>query len=313
MTEKTEKNYKVMDIPEEEMFYSGTRLCGGCGPQLAYRMILKALGPKTIVTVPASCMTVLHGMQGATPVKVPVLNTTFETVAASASGIAASLKNQGLDKEVTVLAIAGDGGTVDIGIQGLSGAAERGADFIFCCYDNEAYMNTGVQRSGSTPFGAITSTTPLTGKLEHKKNMPDIMDAHGLSYIATASSSYPLDLYAKFIKAKEMRGQGVRYIHVLAPCPPGWGYDTAETIEIGKLAVQTGFWPLFEIINGNFELSKNSKPLLDPENRKPISEYLKPQRRFKKINEQGSEEINKYIDALWKKIQDRMIISKNAL
>jgi pyruvate ferredoxin oxidoreductase beta subunit len=167
-------------------------------------------------------------------------------------------------------------------------------------------MNTGVQRSGSTPYGAITSTTPLTGKLEHKKNMPEIMEAHGLSYIATASSSYPLDLYAKFIKAKEMRGKGVRYIHVLAPCPPGWGYDTAETIEIGKLAVQTGFWPLFEIINGNFELSKISKPHLDPENRKPISEYLKPQRRFKKINNQGIEELNKYINDLLKKIQDRM-------
>ncbi|MBD3351187.1 MAG: pyruvate synthase subunit beta, partial [Candidatus Lokiarchaeota archaeon] len=294
-----------MDIPEEEMFYPGTRLCGGCGPQLAYRIILKALGPKTIVTVPASCMTVLHGMQGATPVRVPVLNTTFETVAAAASGISASLKNQGLDKEITVMAIAGDGGTVDIGIQGLSGAAERETDIIFCCYDNEAYMNTGVQRSGSTPYGALTTTTPIIGKMKHKKNMAAIMEAHGLSYIATASASYPRDLFMKFQKAKEMRNQGVRYIHVFTPCPPGWGHDTNATVEIGRLAVETGFWPLFEIINGEMVISRPSKRFSKPENRKPIQEYLGKQRRFKKVNKAGITEINNYIDSLWKKINDR--------
>lgn len=297
---------KIMDLPEEEMFHPGTRLCGGCGPQLAYRMILKALGPKTIVTVPASCMTVLHGMQGTTPVKVPVLNTTFETVAAAASGIVASLKNQGLDKEVTVMAIAGDGGTVDIGLQGLSGAAERNTDMIFCCYDNEAYMNTGVQRSGSTPFGALTTTTPAIGKMEHKKNMPEIMEAHGLSYIATACCSYPRDLYDKFKKAKAMKGQGVRYIHVLAPCPPGWGYDTSKTVEIGRLAVKTGFWPLFEIEHGDFTLSKVSKRLVNAEKRVPIEEYLKPQRRFRRMTDENIDELKAYIEALWKKIQKKM-------
>ena len=135
-----------------------------------------------------------------------------------------------------------------------------------------------------------------------------IMEAHGLSYIATASIAYPQDLYAKFVRAKEMRDQGVRYIHVLAPCPPGWGYDTAKTIEIGKLAVKSGFWPLFEIINGKFEISKPSKPLLDPENRKPITEYISPQRRYRKIKEDGIGELNKYIDSVWKIIHDRLFI-----
>ena len=300
------KSMKVMELPEEELFYPGTRLCGGCGPQLAYRYILKALGPKTIVTVPASCLTVLHGMQGATPVKVPVLNTTFETVAAAGSGIVASLKNQGLDKDITVLAIAGDGGTVDIGIQGLSGAAERQTDMIYCCYDNEAYMNTGVQRSGSTPFGATTTTTPILGKMEHKKNMPAIMEAHGLSYIATASSSYPMDIYQKFLKAKEMKGQGLRYIHIFAPCPPGWGYNTADTVDIGKLAVRTGFWPMFEITNGEMELSKMSRSLVDKSRRKPIVDYLKLQRRFKSITEDGVKELESYIDSLWENISKRI-------
>jgi pyruvate/2-oxoacid:ferredoxin oxidoreductase beta subunit len=300
------KPVKIMDLPEEEMILPGTRLCPSCAPQLAYRFILKALGPKTIVTVPASCMTVVHGMQGATPVKVPVLNTTFETVAASASGIVASLKNLGKDKEVTVLAIAGDGGTVDIGIQGLSGAAERETDMIYCCYDNEAYMNTGIQRSGSTPFGAITTTTPINGKLEHKKNMGMIMEAHGLSYIATACASYPQDLYAKFVKAKEMKGQGLRYIHVLAPCPPGWGFDNKLTIDIGRLAVKTGFWPMYEIIHGKMELSKESKRLVDPTKRKPLEEYLTPQRRFRKLNPEQLQELKKYVNDTWETIIKRV-------
>lgn len=299
------KSMKIKDLPEKEMILPGTRLCSGCGPQLAYRMILKALGPKTIVTVPASCMTVVHGMQGFTPVLVPVLNTPFATVAASASGISASLKSQNLDKDVTVLAIAGDGGTVDIGIQALSGAAERRTDIIYCCYDNEAYMNTGVQRSGSTPHGAYTTTTP-NGKLETKKNMPLIMEAHGLNYIATTCSSYPRDIYQKFLKAKEMRGQGLRYIHILSPCPPGWGFHTSKTIEIGRLAVKTGFWPMYEIINGKMELSGPSKMLVNPEKRKPIEDYLNTQNRFKNISSDEKNELKRYIDDLWFQIEKRI-------
>ena len=181
-----------MDIPEEEFIYPGTRACAGCSMALIYRIALKALGPRTIITVPASCLTVLHGMQGFCTTKVSVLHTPFATTGASASGIVASLEDKGL-ADVNVVAFAGDGGTVDIGIQSLSGAAERGTNFIFACYDNEAYMNTGVQRSGSTPPGAFSTTTP-TGKVGYKKNMAKIMEAHGLEM--TPDQAYAIFMLA---------------------------------------------------------------------------------------------------------------------
>jgi pyruvate ferredoxin oxidoreductase beta subunit len=274
---------KLMDIPEEEYIYPGTRACAGCSMALIYRIALKALGPNTIITVPASCLTVLHGMQGFCTTKVSVLHTPFATTGASASGILASLEDKGLAEDVNVVAFAGDGGTVDIGIQALSGAVERGTDFIFACYDNEAYMNTGVQRSGSTPPGVFTTTTP-GGKTGYKKNMAKILEAHGIPYVATAISSYPLDLYDKFQTAKEIYGP--KYIHILAPCPPGWGYEPKDSIEIGRLAVQTGFWPLYEIKEGKFELSKDSQRFLDPTKRKPIEAYIKTQKRFRNIKPQ---------------------------
>ncbi len=291
-----------MDIPEEEFIYPGTRACAGCSMALIYRIALKALGPRTIITVPASCLTVLHGMQGFCTTKVSVLHTPFATTGASASGIVASLEDKGLT-DVNVVAFAGDGGTVDIGIQSLSGAAERGTNFIFACYDNEAYMNTGVQRSGSTPPGAFSTTTP-TGKVGYKKNMAKIMEAHGIPYVATAISSYPLDLYDKFKNAQNIYGP--KYIHILAPCPPGWGYNPKDSIEIGRLAVQTGFWPLYEVINGKFVLSKDSKRFLDPTKRKPIEEYLKVQKRFRTISDSQIEDYKQYINALWEEIKERI-------
>ncbi len=291
-----------MDIPEEEFIYPGTRACAGCSMALIYRIALKALGPKTIITVPASCLTVLHGMQGFCTTKVSVLHTPFATTGASASGIVASLEDKGLT-DVNVVAFAGDGGTVDIGIQSLSGAAERGTNFIFACYDNEAYMNTGVQRSGSTPPGAYSTTTP-TGKVGYKKNMAKIMEAHGIPYVATAISSYPLDLYDKFKKAQNIYGP--KYIHILAPCPPGWGYNPKDSIEIGRLAVQTGFWPLYEVINGKYILSKDSKRFLDPTKRKPIEEYLKIQKRFRTISDNQIEDYKRYINDQWEAIKERI-------
>ena len=291
-----------MDIPEEEFIYPGTRACAGCSMALIYRIALKALGPKTIITVPASCLTVLHGMQGFCTTKVSVLHTPFATTGASASGIVASLEDKGLT-DVNVVAFAGDGGTVDIGIQSLSGAAERGTNFIFACYDNEAYMNTGVQRSGSTPPGAYSTTTP-TGKVGYKKNMAKIMEAHDIPYVATAISSYPLDLYDKFKKAQNIYGP--KYIHILAPCPPGWGYNPKDSIEIGRLAVQTGFWPLYEVINGKYILSKDSKRFLDPTKRKPIEEYLKIQKRFRTISDNQIEDYKRYINDQWEAIKERV-------
>jgi pyruvate ferredoxin oxidoreductase beta subunit len=293
----------VMDLPEEEYIYPGTRACAGCGMALIYRIALKALGLKTIVTVPASCLTVLHGMQGFCSTKVSVYHTPFATTGAAASGILASLEDKGLEDDIQVLAFAGDGGTTDIGIQALSGAAERGTNFIYACYDNEAYMNTGVQRSGSTPLGVRTTTTP-EGKLGHKKNMPKILEAHDIPYVATAIASYPLDLYEKFRRAKEIFGP--KYFHILSPCPPGWGYEPKSTIMIGRLAVQTGFWPLYEVVNRKFILSKPSSKYLDPSKRKPIEEYLKTQKRFKVITPQEVEVYKEYVDNIWKEIQKRI-------
>ncbi len=294
---------KLMEIPDEEFIYPGTRACAGCSMALIYRIALKALGPKTIITVPASCLTVLHGMQGFCTTKVSVLHTPFATAGASASGIVASLEDKGLADDVNVVAFAGDGGTVDIGIQSLSGAVERGTNFIYACYDNEAYMNTGVQRSGSTPLGAYSTTTP-NGKKGYKKNMAKILEAHGIPYVATAISSYPLDLYEKFKKAIKINGP--KYIHILAPCPPGWGYNPKDSIEIGRLAVQTGFWPLYEVIEGKFILSKDSQRFLDPTKRKPISEYLNIQKRFNSISDEDIENNQKYVEEQWKQIKKRI-------
>jgi len=294
---------KLMEIPDEEFIYPGTRACAGCSMALIYRIALKALGPKTIITVPASCLTVLHGMQGFCTTKVSVLHTPFANAGASASGIVASLEEKGLADDINVVAFAGDGGTVDIGIQSLSGAVERGTNFIYACYDNEAYMNTGVQRSGSTPPGAYSTTTP-NGKIGYKKNMPKILEAHGIPYVATAISSYPLDLYEKFKNAMSINGP--KYIHILAPCPPGWGYNPKDSIEIGRLAVQTGFWPLYEVIKGKFVLSKDSSKYLDTKKRKPIIEYLNTQKRFKNISDEDIERHKTYIENQWKQIQKRL-------
>jgi pyruvate ferredoxin oxidoreductase beta subunit len=293
----------VMDLKEEEFIYPGNRACAGCAMALIYRMALKALGEKTIITVPASCLTVLHGMQGFCSTKVSVYHTPFATTGASASGIQASLEAKGVGDEICTVAFAGDGGTTDIGIQSLSGAAERGTNFIFACYDNEAYMNTGVQRSGSTPLGAYSTTTP-EGKLGHKKNMPKILEAHGIPYVATANAAYPLDLYEKFKKARQIKGP--KYIHILSPCPPGWGYEPKDTIKIGKLANETGFWPLYEVKNGKLTLSKDSKRYSDPSKRKPIEEYLKVQKRFKDISDESVEEYKRYINDLWKDLEQRI-------
>ncbi|MHA1291584.1 MAG: thiamine pyrophosphate-dependent enzyme [Promethearchaeota archaeon] len=294
---------KVMDLPEKEIVYPGNRACAGCAMALIYRIALKALGSKTILTIPASCSTVLTGMQGFSTMKVSILNTPFATAAASASGIVAALETMELSEEICVVAFAGDGGTTDIGIQALSGAAERGTNFIYACYDNEAYMNTGVQRSGSTPLGAFSTTTP-GGKIGHKKNMPKIMEAHGIPYVATANASYPLDLYEKFKKARNIKG--TKYIHILSACPPGWGYEPKYTIKIGRLANETGFWPLYEVIHNKFILSQPSKRFLDPAKRKPIKEYLCIQKRFRNITQDIIEEYNNYITSLWSEIEKRI-------
>ena len=235
-------------------------------------------------------------MYPVTSVTVPCVNTPFASTGASASGLVAGLKALG-KKGLTVLAIAGDGGTHDIGIQALSGAAERQTDFIYICYDNEGYMNTGNQRSGSTPPGAISGTTPILGKQQHQKDITAIMEAHGIPYIATANASYPLDLYEKVKKAKAMKG--TRFIHVFIPCPPGWRFPFSDTIKIGELAVQTAWSVLYEIDHGVFRLTSASESLARKGNLKPVREFIAEQGRFKNITEGQLNELQKRVNDRW--------------
>lgn len=291
---------------EEEYFLPGNSCCAGCGLEIALRWAMKALGPNTTLVAPASCLNVVVGLWPRTAPNYPFLNMAFAAGAAAATGLDAAFKAKaerfpdGPWKDMTALTFAGDGGTTDIGIQGLSGAAERNTDMIYVCYDNEAYMNTGIQRSSSTPHGAKTTTTPF-GKQQYKKNVPKIMEAHDIPYVATCSVSEPLDLYDKFKKAREIKG--CRYIHILAPCPPGWGYSAEDTIEIARMAVKTGFWVLYEVENGVKTLSKPSRRLLDPEKRKPLIEYVSQQKRFSGISEKTLMELQNQIDKQWRKLE----------
>jgi len=285
-------------IPEEEYLFGGNRACPGCGAVIALRIALKALGNNVIVVIPASCATIISGKFPATPYNFPVLNMPFETAGAAASGVVAALEVMEKD-DITVVSWAGDGGTADIGLQALSGAAERGTNFIYICYDNEAYMNTGNQRSSATPFGALTTTTP-TGKVEIKKDLPGIMAAHNIPYIATACSAFPEDLFQKVKKAKTIKG--TRYIHVLSPCPTGWRVDSSLSIAVGRKAVSTGMWILYELESGQLKLTGKSKYLIDPAKREPIEEYLKLQGRFAHISDEEIELLQKIREAKWSKI-----------
>jgi pyruvate ferredoxin oxidoreductase beta subunit len=285
----------IKELPKEEYLLKGHAACAGCGPSIALRLLFKALGNKVFLVVPACCTTVIQGPYPFTSFAVPLQNMLFEATGATCSGIVAALKMRGLE-DITVVGWAGDGGTVDIGIQALSGAAERETNFIYICYDNEAYGNTGLQRSGATPYGAWTTTTP-TGKKERKKDMPLIMAAHRIPYVATACPSYPIDFVNKLRKAKEIKG--TKYIHVLAPCPTGWRYDTSKTVEIGRLAVQTGMWALYEIENGKFRLNPPSDRLVDKSKRKPVKDYLSMQERFRHLTEADIERIQTWVDEDW--------------
>lgn len=285
----------VKELPRDEYLLKGHAACAGCGPSIALRLLFKALGNKIVLVVPACCTTVIQGPYPYTSVAVPLQNILFESTAAAASGIVAALRKREMH-DITVVGWAGDGGTVDIGIQALSGAAERETDFIYVCYDNEAYGNTGMQRSGATPYGAWTTTTPL-GKKERKKNMPLIMAAHKIPYVATACPSYPTDLVNKLREAKEIRG--TKYIHILAPCPTGWRYDPSKTVEVGRLAVQTGLWALYEIEYGKFRLNPPSDRLLDKAKRKPVEDYFALQGRFRGLTKEDIGQIQQWLDEDW--------------
>ncbi|MBP7794197.1 MAG: 3-methyl-2-oxobutanoate dehydrogenase subunit beta [Candidatus Saccharicenans sp.] len=285
----------TITLPREELMSSGHLACQGCGATLAMRYALKAVGQKTILCIPACCWSVIDGPFPHSSLDVPIYHCAFETAASSASGVRAGLDMVG-DKETTVMAWAGDGGTFDIGIQALSGAAERNEDFIYACYDNEAYMNTGIQRSSATPLGAWTTTTPVKHyKKERKKDIIGIMAAHSIPYIATASIAYPEDMVKKFKKAKDIHG--TRFIHIYAPCPTGWKSRPDDTVKLARLAVQTGYFPLYEIENGEkWTLNLKIKE------RKPITDYLKMQGRFRHLKQDEIDLIQAEVDANYQRI-----------
>ncbi|MGC9205138.1 MAG: 3-methyl-2-oxobutanoate dehydrogenase subunit beta [Candidatus Micrarchaeia archaeon] len=281
-------------------FLRGNAACPGCPIPKELDTILNIYGEKTVIVVPASCSTVIMGdTVNGMPSTVNVVHSPFAASASIASGIAAAMRHR--NEDANVLVWAGDGSTSDIGFAALSGAAERNENITYVCYDNEAYMNTGVQRSSLTPYGAWTTTTP-EHKHEFKKPMPFLMAMHGIPYVATASISYMPDFISKFRKAESI--EGFRYIHLLSPCPPGWKFDSSLTLDIGKLAVETGMWPLYEIENGILKLSSISANYVDKAKRKPLSEYIKVQDRFKGLSEAELAGMQDYIDRMWNYISE---------
>jgi len=288
----------LLNIPAEEYMHPGHVGCPGCGAAIAMKFALKAMGDKTMVVIPACCWGVLAGPYPQTSLKIPILQAAFATAGATASGLRAALDMRG-DTETTVMAWAGDGGTFDIGIQALSGAVERNEDFIYVCYDNEAYMNTGVQRSSATPFGSRTTTTPGQGwKKSRKKNMVEILAAHRIPYAATASIAFPEDMIGKFDKAKKIKG-GTRFIHVFASCPTGWGIPSEMSVKIARLAVQTNIFPLYEVEGG-------TDYTLNYQGDRPAKEYLKIQGRFKHLTDRDFRQIQAMVDEDWALLQRRI-------
>ena len=281
-------------VPREEYMMQGHVACQGCGATIAMRYVLKALGQKTIVTIPACCWAVIPGVWPQHNLKVPLLYTAFEVTGAALSGVEAALEAKGLADEINVVGFAGDGGTADIGLQALSGMAERRTNALYIMYDNEAYMNTGIQRSGSTPYGAWTTTTPVgkkkEWKMEFKKSVAEIMVAHRIPYVATASIAYPEDLVAKVKKAKSIKGP--KFIQIFSSCPTGWKHPPELSVEVARKAVESRMFPLYEVENGRYKISIKPKKI-------PVEEYLRLQGRFRYLDEEAIKVIQEHVDREW--------------
>ena len=297
-------------VPKEELFWHGIKSCHGCGQALSARLSLKALGKDIVVAVPPGCLAGCVSLYHEVWWRVCWLHCLFESAGAVASGVEAGFRSQMIKgkmakRDITSVAMAGDGGTADIGMQALSGALERGHDFIYICMDNEAYMNTGTQRSSLTPYGALTTNTPKgkagIGQTTFKKNMPAIVAAHDIPYVATACASYPFDLMDKVKKAKEIKGPN--YIQIFSVCPTGWGVSPDFTIKLGRLAVQTGVFPLYEIENGQYKLNR------DPSKLKPVEEYLKHQRRFRHLSTEEIAKIQQKVNGDYGRLKKRVAFS----
>jgi pyruvate ferredoxin oxidoreductase beta subunit len=304
------ENYSVYVprlVTKKENFAPGHRACIGCGEALAVRLACKALGDNTIIANATGCMEIVSSQLPYTSWRVPWIHTLFENTAAVASGIESGLKmlmkkGRIAQQEITVVAMAGDGGTSDIGIQALSGALERGHNFLYICFDNEAYMNTGIQRSSATPFGASTTTSPAgkmsMGQFTWKKNMPAIAAAHNIPYVATACPSYPFDLMAKVEKGALTPGPA--YVHILSVCPTGWRCATDLTIKIGRLAVETGIFPLYEIENGKYRLNFDFPKL------RPVTDYMKLQGRFRHLSEDLIAKIQQRVSTEYTELKEKV-------
>lgn len=283
----------VKNISDDELFF-GHKACAGCGGALAVRGALKVLGRRSVAVVPAGCMSAVAFNYPQLCFANNAIISTFAGTASMMTGIEAGLRALG-KKDFQVVGFAGDGGTGDIGIQALSGAIERNDNVLYICYDNEAYMNTGIQKSTLTPFGARTTTTPVGSKVQgnrsFKKNMFEIVAAHGITYAATASVGYLPDFLNKVEKASKI--QGTKYIHVIAPCPTGWGIKTEDCIEVAKEVVDCGLWYLAEFENGEFKLNKRPKEFTS------IDSYIKRQGRFKHMTDEDIENVVKARDQKW--------------
>ena len=295
-------------VPKKENFAPGHRACIGCGEALSVRLACKALGQNVIVVNATGCMEVVSSQFPYTAWCMPWIHTLFENTAAVASGIEAALKamirkGKHADKGTKVVAMAGDGGTSDIGVQALSGALERGHDFLYICFDNEAYMNTGIQRSSATPYGASTTTSPAgkmsIGQSTWKKNMPAIAAAHDIPYVATACHSYPFDLMDKV--AKGIATPGPAYIHILSVCPTGWRSAPDLTVRLGRLAVETGIFPLYEIEDGKHKLSFDLPQL------RPVQDYFKLQGRFRHLSEETVKQIQDRVNKDYAKLKEKAL------
>ena len=295
-------------VDKEEFFCSGHRACQGCGEALAIRLMCKALGKDTVIANATGCMEVIATPYPATAWTLPWIHVAFPCAAAVGAGVEAGLKvlrRKGVnpDRYIKTVTIGGDGGTVDIGLQALSGAMERGHDMLYVCFDNEAYMNTGIQRSSATPFGASTTTAPAgkasIGNKTWKKNVPEIMVAHNIPYVATASPSYPIDFMNKVKKARSI--QGPTYIHCLSVCPTGWRAKSEECIKLGRLAVETGVFPLYEVENGVYRLTVEM-----PDPLRPVTDYIKAQGRFRHLTPDEIRTIQRRVNLEYRKLMNKV-------
>lgn len=298
---------QLTQVPE--LLSGGHRMCAGCGAPVVIRQVMKAAGRPVVVGCATGCLEVATTIYPYTAWKTPYIHNAFENVAATISGVETayrSLKKQGkVADEFRFIAIGGDGGTYDIGLQALSGAAERGHRMVYLCYDNGAYMNTGIQRSGATPKWADTTTSPagqvVLGKTVHRKDLTAIMAAHNVAYVAQAAPSHWRDLYAKAEKA--FNADGFAFLNILAPCPRGWRYDPADTIKLARQAVESCYWPLFEVEDGQWRLTHR------PKSKSSLDEWLEAQGRFRHLFKPGNENLRQELqaktDSDWARLLER--------